>query len=331
MLLSFLGTTNAIVKQIGANHGYPVAIDELSLDGGKTFWSDFVYTLADGKGKARCAAGGTKVQQIDKFETVFLTAGEMGMMQKCNQNGGVKARLFEYQVDSWTRSAEEADAIKEFAVKNYGILTPLIAKELLADTTGYWLRRFNCWRKRIKEGIKSDQLILGIGYRIADVMSLYMTACEILAKVAGVEMAVEEVYEFFYFHIILKNAEDANLGVRAYEALVRYFSRYRDRFLDARQYLVPVYTLKEEQEGLLMESSKGHKVGGKLYKTYVVFYPDVAQEILSRQGFVDPVLALKAVQKAGLLKAKDARRIYCEVKVNDVTTQMCGIWIDDID
>lgn len=329
MLMSFLGTDNAILMEIGENHGYPVAIDELSTTEGKKWWTAFIYSLADGKGKGRCAAGGAKLQKVDRFETVFLTAGEIGLLRKCKKNEGVRARLFEFADVEWTRSAEEADAIKGFARRNYGLLTPLIAKELLEDTSNCWLKRFGYWRKRIKDRIVKDKLIIGIADRITDVVALYMVSCEILAKVAGVEMAVKDVFEFFFFHIILKNAEDANMGERAYEVLVRHFSRYRDRFLDVRQAPAPYYYLAEDQEGLVMESSKGHRVGEKTYNLYIVFYPEVAENILSRQGFTDPVLALKAIQKEKLLKQKDDKRVWIDVKINDVTTKVCGVWVED--
>ena len=75
LMLSFLGTDNALMNQIGENHGYPLAIDEFSTGLSRKGWSDFIYTVANGRGKARCRAGGMKVQKIDEFSTVFLTTG----------------------------------------------------------------------------------------------------------------------------------------------------------------------------------------------------------------------------------------------------------------
>lgn len=193
MMLSFLATPNALVQQIGGNQGYPCAIDEFSTGGGKKFWSDFVYTLANGLGKARCCAGGSKVSQASTFSTVFLTTGEAGILSRCNKNEGVRARLFEFNVDSWTRSADESNYIKKICKANFGFVTPLIAQELLANGD-IWYEHFRDWRHIIKAQIAEDKLILGIGDRITDVVALFMVSCEIVNSVLRICLDVEGVF-----------------------------------------------------------------------------------------------------------------------------------------
>lgn len=335
MMLSFLATPNALVQQIGGNQGYPCAIDEFSTGGGKKFWSDFVYTLANGLSKARCIAGGSGVSAIQRFSTVFLTNGEASILSRCNKNEGVRARLFEFNVDAWTRSAEESNYIKKICKANFGFVTPLIAQELLANGD-IWYEHFRDWRHIIKAQIAEDKLILGIGDRITDVVALFMVSCEILNSVLSICLDVEGVFDFFYEHIIFKNAEDANLGIRAHDAILRHFVRYKDRFVDefdACWMGVEGYIVVSDKEGIkvrLSDKQRSHKgADGKEYRDYIVFYPDALETILINAGFSDVRVAMKAMHKEKLIKTKDASRETYDVTFDGVKIPAYIVWFDD--
>ncbi|MCM1237208.1 MAG: DUF927 domain-containing protein [Ruminococcus flavefaciens] len=330
--MTFMGTDNGIMKAIGNNCGYPCVIDEFSTSMSRKKWTDFIYTLADGNGKLRCGAGGSKVQEVEHWETVFLTTGEMSILRKCNRNEGIRARLFEYQIESWTRSAEEADKIKNIAKNNYGLLTPMIAKELLANGAD-WLAGFENWRKRIKNKIHADKLLLGIGDRVADVVALYMIACEILGHVLNISMSKESmdaIFEFFYLHIIIKNADEANLGMRAYEELVAYFSRNRHLFPEESLMMPDGYYMGPDTEGFTMRSRKGKTIDGKKYNTRVIFLPEVVEAVLVRRGFSDPKVAMKEAKKAGYLRTKDKSRLIWTLKINGIDTNVYAVWVDSL-
>lgn len=334
LMLSFLGTDNALVNQIGQNKGYPIAIDEFSTGLSRKGWSDFGYTLANGRGKARCKAGGAKVQKIDEFSTVFLTTGEMSILRKCNNNEGLRARIFEYQIEEgWTRSAEESDEIKSVCKRNYGLITPMVAQELLKHGN-HWQCCFEGWRKRVRDRIREEKLLLGIGDRIADFVALYMTACEIVGTVLEVEMCIEDVFEFFFIHILVKNAEDANLGTRAYEALISYYAQ--NKYAYPRLFTMSqdetgkdeTFILEEDQEGFVYEARCVHLAGETEYYDCLVFFPDVLERVLLRRGFSDAKVALKAVQKENLLHSKDKHRLYNERMINGVSTRVYMLWIN---
>lgn len=327
LMLSFLGTDNALMNQIGQNHGYPLAIDEFSTGLSRKGWSDFIYTVANGRGKARCQAGGAKVQKIDEFSTVFLTTGEMSILRKCNNNEGIRARLFEYQVeDGWTRSAVESDAIKSVCKRNYGLITPMVAQELLKHGN-HWQCCFEGWRKKVRDRIREEKLLLGIGDRVADFVALYVTASELLSAVLKVNMAVDAIFDFFFLHIVVKNAEDANLGTRVYETIVAYFAKNRNLYPE----LFPLgddYIMEPETEGFVVDSRRGRTVGDKTFHHYVIFQCDILDAMLERNHFSDPRVALKALQKDGYLRTKDKSRSYIEKRINGITTRVYGVWID---
>lgn len=327
-MLSFLSTLNALVKEIGNNCGYPCAVDEFSTGLSRKNWSDFVYMLANGRDKARCTGGGAGLQKVEHFETVFLTNGEMSILNICNKNEGIRARLFEYQIESWTKDADDANEIIAVVKDNYGLVTPLLARELL-QCGKYWKNCFEYWRHRVRARIKGEKILLGIGDRIADFVALYMCSCELLSHVLDVPMDVDSVYDFFFLHIIIKNAEDANLGIRAYEAIISYFAKNRDKYPN----FVEFYEgegcgLDEGQEGFVVSSRRKHTVNGVDYTEYAVFLPDILEEALSRRGFADPKIAMKALQKEGLLRTKDGKRVYLERRINGIMTKVYAVWVD---
>lgn len=335
LMLSFLATPNALVQQICGNQGYPCAIDEFSTGGGKKFWSDFIYTLANGLSRARCIAGGSGVSEVQTFSTVFLTTGEASILSRCNKNEGVRARLFEFNVDAWTSSAEESNYIKKICKDNFGFVTPLIAQELLWNGDE-WYEHFKDWQSIIRAQIAEAKLILGIGDRITDVVALFMVSCEILNSVLRICLDVDAVFEFFYRHIIFKNAEDANLGIRAHDTILKHMVRYRERFVDdyeAGGTLTEGYAVFADKEGICVHIPSRHKshVGadGKEYRDYIIFYPGALETILTNAGFTDVRVAMKAMHKEKLLKTKDAARETFDVIFDGVKIPSYIVWFDD--
>ena len=188
--------------------------------------------------------------------------------------------------------------------------------------------RFAEWRKTVKDRIEAENLLLGIGDRLSDFVALYMVSCEILCRILNICMDIESVFDFFYTHIIFKNAEDRNLGLRAYDAIMSYFVKNRDKYPDFIELDEDEDTvLVDEQEGFVVRGNRKHIVDDTVYTDYVFFFPEVLEEALRRRGFADPKIALKAIQKEKLLRAKDNNRIYLEKKVNGVMMKVYAVWV----
>lgn len=333
LMLSFSSTDNALMKQVEGVMGYPVSIDELSESTRKTITA-MVYTLANGTGRVRCMAGGTKVTEFKPYQTVFLSTGESGMIRKCLKTEGISARVFEFDNVFWTSSAEESEKIIDIAKKNYGFATPAIAQELLGAGDN-WKMVFAAWKVRVKERIKAEKLIIGVGDRVANVIALYMTSLEISNTIFQLNYNVEEVYDFFWLYIMVRLAEDSNLAIRAYDAIINHFTRYRkERYVDeltsTLMTLTGIMECESDKEGVIINATNSHKdVRGDRYDTYIVFYPGVLEKILADNGFIDPKVVLTSLRKDGLLRTKDKNRDYMEVCLEGVKTKVYAVWIHD--
>ena len=76
----------------------------------------------------------------------------------------------------------QAEAINECVHSNYGLVTPLVAKELL-ENSDKWKARWEYWRNKVEARIEKQQITLSIGGRIADYVALFTLSAEILNKV----------------------------------------------------------------------------------------------------------------------------------------------------
>ncbi|MBQ9141424.1 MAG: DUF927 domain-containing protein, partial [Lachnospiraceae bacterium] len=332
MFLTFLATCNAILKRIGSVSGVPIAIDEFSTARSKKEWSDFIYTLSNGYDKDRCTAGGNALQETAQFQTVFVSNGENSILKKCNSNEGIRARLFEFFLDSFTRSAEEADAIKSTVANNYGILTPLIAQELM-KASDYWNDRRCEWKEKTRNRIKKENIALNTADRITEYVALFSMSCELIREVLEIELDVNEVFEFFYLHMIIKNAECANIGVRTYEYMLEYFSKNKMRFFDIYPDF-PVVPLSHEGDyiGYRMDyggsNRKKHKVGNDVYPILYILRESTVEEILKNRGFEDIKVAMKDLARRKLLRTHGDRPTW-EFPFNEIKTRAYAFWVKD--
>ena len=332
-MLTFSSTNNALMKQVEGIMGYPVAVDELSSSTRKAL-TEMVYTLANGTGRVRCTAGGMEITESRSYQTVFLSTGESGMVRKCVKTEGISARVFEFGNIFWTTSAEESEQISEVAKKNYGVVTPAIAQELLRNGDK-WKLAFATWLLCIKERIKAEKLIIGVGDRVANIIALYMASLEILNTIFQLDYDIVGVFEFFWLHIMVKLAEDSNLAIRAYDAIIRHFARYRkERYVDeltsTMMKMTGIIECQSDKEGMIISAKTTHKdVRGNVYGSYVVFYPDMLEKILEDNGFIEPKVVLKSLRKDQLLKTKDENRDYMEMCLEGVETRVYAVWIQD--
>lgn len=326
--LTYLATENAILKRIGNAHGIPFAIDEHSATISKREWSDFIYILANGYDKDRCSAGGARLQETARFQGIFVSNGEKSLMKKCNGNEGIRARLFEIFLENFTRSSEESDIIKQTVSSNYGILTPLIAQELMRNSDHWNSRRLH-WKEETKKRIKDESIVLNTAMRITEYVALLTMSCELLEVVLGIELDVKAVFDFFFLHLIFKNAEEANIGNRVYDYLIKFIS-------DNRGHLYEIFGMNGAQEldeghiGYHFDNSmcsRPHKVNDKIYSSLYIFPVDTIDKALAERGFEDTKVAMRELRQKKLLKNHGDRPTW-EFPINGIKTKVYAIWAE---
>ena len=319
--LIFASTEGSLVKRIGNNEGLPVVIDELSgvtkkeLDG-------FVYTIGNGEEKDRLKPGGNGLQESAVFQTVVLSSGEISLLKKCTQNEGLRARCFEFANEQWTYSKSQAVHIKSCLSKNYGLIAPMIAKELIHNSNR-WRQRLNFYRRKVEKEIKERNITCSIKDRVGEYVALFTLAGEVTNATLNISLSIDKIFDFFFTHIVVANDEEANMARNAYYALLKYISENAELFAECgyiggSRSILNTFSIDAEKEGLYYG-----------YDMVYVFRPGKAESILTDSGFAETKVALFKMRKEGLLKTKDPARNTYTYNINGVDVNCIAIYYQD--
>lgn len=307
----------ALIRRIGHNQGFPVSIDELS-SGSKKEYTDFVYAIGNGEEKDRLKAGGTALCDSANFSTIVLSSGEISILKKCSANAGIRARCVEFRNVKWTDSKEQADAIYDCLRDNYGCVAPLVAQELL-NNSNRWKTRWDQIQDKIKKQMDEEKIRLAVGQRISEFVALFTLAAEIANEVVGINLNVDEICKFCYLHVITVNADEANLGERAREYLLRYASEHPEEFSeDVRcETFIGSYYSKNSIKGFFRQAKRIRKINGKEYRRQLVIFIDAYEKLLEAGGF-SPTVASHELREAHFLQTKDSKRYTYHVVHNEL-------------
>lgn len=329
--LIFASTEGSLVKRIGNNEGLPVVIDKLSgvtkkeLDG-------FVYTIGNGEEKDRLKPGGIGLQDSAAFQTVILSSGEISLLKKCTQNEGLRARCFEFANEQWTYSKSQAVHIKSCLSKNYGLIAPMIAKELIHNSN-VWKQRLQHYRKKVEQEIEKRNITCSIKDRVGEYVALFTLAGEVTNATLNISLSIDKIFDFFFTHIVVANDEEANMARNAYYALLKYISENAELFADCgyiggSRSILNTFSIDAEKEGLYY-GIRQRIIDNKEYDMVYVFRPGKAESILTDSGFAETKVALFKMRKEGLLKTKDPARNTYTYNINGVDVNCIAIYYQD--
>lgn len=329
--LIFRSTGGAIVKKIGNNNGVPVAIDEVR-GGKKRDYEDLVYDIGNGEEKDRLKAGGGSLMQSVTFQTIVLTNGEVSLIKKCSNNEGVRARCVEFPNVFWTSSKQQSLAISDCMKRNYGLVTPLVAKELVENNTE-WRERWEYWKKVVSERCEKDKIKLAVSGRIADFVALFSLAAEIFNAVLGLKLHVDKIFEFCYQYIIIANEDEGNMAAKVYDAILDYISRNKERFADATYYtgcrsMFNDISLSSLEDGFC-HSVRKKIVAGKECDMVYVFRKGVLENVLADAGFSEIRICLFKLRQEGYLRTKDKNRSTYQYTINGINQNCVAVYVKD--
>lgn len=306
----------AIINQIGDNQGLPVSIDELSKANSREY-DEFVYSLGNGVEKARLKAGGLGRCKPAEFSTIILSSGEVPILSMCSEKEGIRARCVELHNVRWTDSKKQSDAIYNCLRGNCGWVAPLVAQELL-NNSDKWKTRWDQIYNQINRRMEEEEIRLDIGARTSEFVVLFAIAAEIANVVLNINLNVEEIREFCYRHIITANANEANLGKRAYRYLIQYAIEHPESFPDEIRYEknTKSYYSEAKIKGFYRQGY-AKPINGKKCRRQLVFFEDIYKEILEEGEFLPTAVSHK-LRSAGFLLTHDQKRDTYNFKYNDV-------------
>jgi len=213
---SFSGTKVSQEKLASFCGNLPVFLDELQVISDRRIFDDLIYSLCEGVSKGR----GTKeggLQTASRWATVFLTTGEMPMIQ-ANSGGGAAARVIEVNygdVPFFEDPRKAANVLK----LNYGFAGPKIITALKDKDT---MQKVREWQEEFYgklAGAIQDKQVLSA--------SLILAADRLADEVLfhdGKSLTVNDLRPY------LITTEQADMNQRCYQYLTGWIASNQSRF-----------------------------------------------------------------------------------------------------
>lgn len=326
LFMTFHSTSDAIMKKIGKNNGFPIAIDEISMLGNKDITA-LIYALAEGIEKERLVRAGNKLQDKSEFSTTVFTNGESSIFSRCRQNEGLRYRVFEIANVTLTQSAENANRIKSVVSENYGHVVPKVATELL-ENGDYWKTIFENWVTKASTDDRIDKKCKVKIERIAPILGLCMVSAEILTKVLKINFSVMDIYNFLFKYLIQHVCEMANIGARAYRALFDFYVNNKDSFVIS-SWQDPFYYIEKGAYGMVYYIKTPKFISNIKYDRCLVFTEERFRTLIEGFGFEDVEVVLNQLKDDGMLMSKQNIRTYAEMIINDENCKVNRVLIPE--
>lgn len=284
------GTQNAILAPLRNNHGVPMAFDEASML--SRDFTNLIYMLASGQDKARLTKE-AELRDQAQWSGCLLSTAEHSLFAKSNQNVGIQMRLFEIGNVTWTRSAQNADALKEGLMQNYGHAGPMFVKYLMSLGTEALVERWRRWQQTILQELDSTD---PFSSRLADKVAVLVATAELANESLMLGLNVASIQNMLT-DTVTNSGEGRDLATKAYEVFQETLARYEANFAADSQEFTP-----RELWGKIIEPQ-----GTRPRQVFIL--PNVFREWMDDAGFEDVNVVLGLWRERGWLDCSDDKHL----------------------
>ena len=230
MITTFADTPNSIMHSIYSS--YPMLIDEGSLIQKNP--TSLLYSLAQGKEKARLTKALSKAEAITFSTTIFMTS-EKSILGICDSNTGLFVRCIEVKNVTWTKSAVSADRIKKTCENHYGHLVWRIAEKLLEyehnKKKKKLINKYENFQKMLIADAKERDRYNPLTERFSKSAALILLGAELASEVLEITLNTKAIQEFIAEHSQVYNDENIDIGKRALMYVCQYISKNYTNFI----------------------------------------------------------------------------------------------------
>ncbi|MFP4877422.1 cassette chromosome replicative helicase [Mammaliicoccus sciuri] len=284
---SWNGTRNGLEGYLSQNFGLPIVLDELSA---ATFKSTtgLLYSIAEGQGRQRANIHGG-VKSLKNWGTSVISTAEHSIFNNSARNDGLNVRTIEIS-EAFTRSADNADAIKKITSANYGHVMPLIAQYLLnrEQEVIQWFHTEHQWFKTKLENETSHT-----GIRMFKRYATITTSARILERVIATPIDLDAIRNYLLnYHS--DSVSERSLADKALETITQFVAQNRGKFSDDNRLSTMV-----ENYGLI--ELKDNCIQVKILK-------DVFKRMLEENQYQDVNNVIDALRDKGHIQSDPNRK-----------------------
>ena len=296
LFADFGDTSNYLVSMLAGNHGFPVVFDELSKAQTKNL-TDFVYNICNGKEKGRLKSN-SEQRETRTWCTTVLSTGESSLLARCNNNAGLLVRVLEFCPDEITASAEQAEALKDGIIHNYGWANTILANYYL-DNEEIVRAKFFEYREILKQDIPINNELVN---RLIKKLAAVMTTAYFARIALEIDFNLKAIEDLLIEAVVKQNDEHPFEQSKLFvECLMTDLATNPSRYFQLKQ-REPLNDLFGQNIRGFIREIKPISVGDELCSVELI-YPTANFEYLLKQfGFTNKLKELKALDEKGFIK-----------------------------
>ncbi|MFD0050312.1 hypothetical protein ACFVHQ_13430 [Actinomycetes bacterium NPDC127524] len=249
--------------------------------------TEILYTVASGQEKARLT---DTIQQRKqgRWALSILSTGELSIFDRTNHNVGLTVRTFEFSNVTWTKSAANADTIRNVIQNNYGHAGETFVQYLFSHGLDIMDETWKEWQVRCSSILPDTPFRT----RIAKKYAVILAAADLANRSLDLGLSLTDILAFLaqQEEVI---SEQRDIGQRAWNRVIQLIIKHHANF---------------RREGVC---SNPNQCWGKIFQQEnymeVAFLKHVLEEQLKVQGFEDPKVVLREWKEKNWLFAESDR------------------------
>lgn len=301
-------TANYRISMLAGNHGFPVVFDELSKASNKDR-SEFVYNVTNSKDKGRLKSNAEQ-RDVSTWSTCIISTGEASLIARCNNNSGLLVRVLEISPNKITASAEQAEALKDAIIKNYGYANTILAEHYLKKPKSV-VHIFNQYRELLKKEIPiSNELV----NRLIKKLAVIMTTAHFAKKALGLDFKTREIRKMLIRAVIKQNEERPfEQSKLLIDTILSDLATSPDKYILIKQRKPFNDIFGKNIRGFIREIQP-IDIGNEQCSTELIFTKEKFEKLLNNWGFTNKLKELKALDEKGFIK-KEGRHFSIRRKI----------------
>lgn len=292
LMATYNSTDTGLLALLRGLNGVPFAFDEISTSKLKSF-TKMIYSISNGADKIRCNSD-AEIKETGTWRTIVFSTGEHSILERSNQNVGLRVRAFEFSIDMWTQNAKASQDIKKCVMENHGQLGMLFAEAVMKTDSEKLLSMIEKKNEFIINKLAKRGYVDDFTDRRCIFYSLLLTTKDIMKKQLGLNVDSKQLVAFL-INAEAKAMEERNLSKKFILFLQDYIIENDIHFVrDCRN-----RNLSNGIWGWLK---------GKDDERTVTFLPSTFKKAVEAYGHESYFVVAKQLHQDGFLITEDGKR-----------------------
>lgn len=289
-------TSNYLISMLAGNHGFPIVFDELSK-AQATNLSQFVYNVCNGKDKGRLKSN-SEQRDTKTWCTTVLSTGESSLLARCNNNAGLLVRVLEICPDEITASAEQAEALKDGIIHNYGWANTILAEFYLQNPQRI-SKVFNKYREILKRDIPLNNELVN---RLSKKLAVILTTAHFAKIALDIEFSIKAIKKMLIEAVLKQNEEHPfEQSKLLVDCLLSDLTTNPSKYFELKQ-REPLNDLFGQKIRGFVREIKPISVGEEQCSVELIFPTTNFEKLLKQFGFTNKLKELQSLDEKGFIK-----------------------------